>query len=380
MPLITSSSELKTLCRTLSSLPYIAVDTEFLRDKYYYPKLCLIQIGSPDGQYLIDPLFPNMDIAPLVELFTNPNIIKVFHSAKQDIETFYYITGKTITPLYDTQVAAMAVGYFSQTSYATLVSDFLNITLDKTNQFSEWDKRPLSKQQISYAIDDVRHLHVIYPLLNQKLIDQQRIHWIEEEITALTDPATYQIDPDTIWQKLSLRDRSPTFLGTVKTIAAWREKEAQSSNRPRTHILKDAVLIDIASIRPKSIERLCHIRGANHLNQTQEATLMAAIQDGIQNPLQATPATFYNKNLQPDEKHISDLFKIALHTVSQKHHVAERLIISSHDLLELALNPAATHPVMSGWRYEIFGKYIEGLRTGKLALRLSDGKIELMPI
>lgn len=376
MPLITDSTALDLLCTKLSSLPFIAIDTEFLRDKYYYPKLCLIQIGTEDNQYLIDPLAPNIDLSPLITLFTNPNVIKVFHSAKQDIETFYHLTGNIISPLADTQIIAMAIGYFSQTSYATLVSDFLGTSLDKTEQFSQWDRRPLSDNQLRYASADVLYLYKLYPLLQQKLIEKNRTTWIEDDIAELSDPSMYITLPERAWERLSLRDRSPLFLATVKALAAWREYTAQEANRPRTHILKDSTLIDIASARPKSISALQRIRQTSHLSPLQQQSIIDVIQKYKEYPTQSTIEPM--PILSPDDKYILDMFKILLYAVSKEHLIAERLLASSQDLVTLVINPKADIPAFSGWRYEIFGKYLKDLQTGTLALRINHGKVEFL--
>ena len=377
--LITDSPALATLCATLSTHPFIAVDTEFLRDKYYYPKLCLVQIGDANGQYLIDPLAPDIDLAPLWALFTNTAVLKIFHSAKQDIETIFHITGQMITPLYDTQVAAMAIGYFSHTSYAALVSDFLKVSLDKSSQFSQWDTRPLSAKQLTYAADDVRYLYQLYPLLHQKITQQDREHWLEDDMLLLTDPKTYAIDPDTAWQRLSLRDRSPVFLGVVRALASWRELEARRHNRPRTHILKDAALTDIASRRPGNADQLARIRGIHHMTTTQNTALLTAISEGIKNPVHTPPETLHMNGATPEEKYLCDLLKIALYATAKKHHIAERLIASSQDITDLVLRPSAPSPVMSGWRYDMFGKQIEAILAGELSLRVHQGKIDLLP-
>jgi ribonuclease D len=258
------------------------------------------------------------------------------------------------------------------------VADFLNKSLDKTEQFSQWDRRPLFPKQIQYAADDVRYLHMIYPLMQKRLKDRKRLEWVKEETNRLLDPLQYVTKPADAWQRLSLRDRSPLFLGIVKALAAWREQEAQSSNKPRTHILKDASLIDIATQRVKSQESLQKIRYANHLSQSQQQAIIAAVQLGINEPKRTnTPSSVI---LNPEEKYITDMFKILLHTASKKHQVAERLIATGQELAELATNPAAPIPAFSDWRYEIFGKDLKALQEGKLALRLNNGKIELLEV
>lgn len=373
--IITDSSALRTLCESLSTATFIAVDTEFLRDKYYYPKLCLIQLGTKEGQFLIDPLAPAIDLSPLWTLFTNPRVLKVFHSAKQDIETVYHMTGQIIAPLYDTQIAAMAIGYFSQTSYASLVLDLLHTTLDKSAQFSQWDIRPLSSKQLTYAIDDVRYLYQLYPLLHERILKKKRTDWLTDDLAILTNPQTYIIDPHLVWQRLSSSDRSPVFLGILKTLASWREHEARAANRPRTHILKDTVVMELASKRPSTPSQLARIRGLQHLTAEQQTAILSAITDGKQHPLSSdiTSTPFPTT----DEKYLIDLLKIALHVTAKKHQVAERLIASSQDIADIILRPSLPHAIMSGWRYDIFGKEVEKILAGSLSLQINQGDIHL---
>ncbi len=379
MSLITQSNEISNICDFLSTKDYIAVDTEFMRDRYYYPKLCLIQISFADNYYLIDALAPNIDLTPLWKLFQNPNVIKVIHSASQDIETIFYLSSNTISPIFDTQIAAMALGYQTHTSYANLINDFLGVRLNKQEQYSSWDQRPLSPNQIEYAIADVTYLYKLYPLIQNKLAALNRIDWIKDELLLLEDKFRYVNDPESAWQKLHIKDANSSYVGILKSLCSWRELTAQQENIPKTHILKDQVIIEIATRRPKTPNALYKIKGSSHLNNQHAIEIIKSIEQGINNPI-IIPKEVFPRILTSEQKYTIDLFKIALNIISSKNSVAEKLIASSDEIIRFIIDNDMEVKFMRNWRYEIFGKIASKLKNSQSAITYRNQRAELIDL
>jgi ribonuclease D len=378
MTLITNSEELKTLCEGLENERYITVDTEFLRDKTYYPKLCLIQVASEKTEFAVDPLAKGMDLEPLFKIFQNKKIMKVFHSARQDIEIILKLSGSVPIPMFDTQVAAMVCGFGASASYATLVSELVGKTVDKSSRFTDWSRRPLSKSQLDYALSDVTHLRVVYKKLKQELEDNGREHWLMEEMESLINPEYYTVNPEEVWEKLKPKGTSRRFLGVVRELAKWREFTAQKLDRPRGHVLKDPVLLEIAAIGPVSVEEFGAIRGTTGFKKSLIPEVVEVIAQAKQIPEAELPVVKkLQKNMKPNET-LVEMLKLLLKVKCSEFHVAEKLIATSEDLNKLAISDNMEVAVCKGWRYEIFGRHAVGLKKGEIALSIKDGKIEIL--
>jgi ribonuclease D len=378
MTLITNSAELKTFCEGLESEPYITVDTEFLRDKTYYPKLCLIQVASEKVDFAVDPLVKDMDLAPLFKIFQNENIIKVFHSARQDIEIILKLSGFVPKPLFDTQVAAMVCGFGASASYATLASELANKTVDKSSRFTDWSRRPLSKQQLDYALSDVTHLRVVYKKLKKELQDTGREHWLLEEMENLTNPDGYIVDPEEVWEKLKPKGTSRKFLGLVRELAKWREFAAQRLDKPRGHVMKDQVLLEVAAIAPGSPAEFEAIRGTSGFKKSLALEVLKVIDQAKKIPDSELPIVKkLQKYTKPNET-LVEMLKLLLKVKCSEFNVAEKLIATTDDLNKLAISDTIEGAISKGWRYEIFGRHAMGLKKGEIALCIRDGKIDII--
>lgn len=379
MILITDTKQLVEQCTSLEKEGYITVDTEFLRDKFYYPKLCLVQVASENTEFAIDPLAEEIDLTALFEIFANDNIVKVFHSARQDIEIILNLSGKVPSPLFDTQIAAMVCGFGASASYATLVSQICNQNLDKSSRFTDWSRRPLSEKQLSYAISDVTYLRDIYKSLRQNLKENKRESWLDEEMESLTNPDNYVTDPEKAWEKLKQRGTSRRFMGIAKEIAKWRELKAQELNRPKTFILKDTVLLEVAAIAPQTPSELKKIRGVGSLRKSEEIELVEAVERGRNVPDDQLP-----KKIQKKGKDVSqalvDMLKILLKAKCEELKIAEKILASSDDINKIASGKITENPVFKGWRNEVFGRYAKLLLDGKIVLAVEDGNVMIKEI
>jgi ribonuclease D len=377
MKLITDSLDLKNICEELQLEKYITVDTEFLREKTYYPKLCLIQIASENTEFAVDPLAEKMDLSPLFEIFANENIIKVFHSARQDIEIILKLSGFVPKPLFDTQVAAMVCGFGASASYATLVAELANANIDKSSRFTDWSRRPLSDKQLNYAISDVTYLRVIYKKLEQKLKESDRSSWLEEEMANLTNPDIYNVDPETIWQKLKPKGGSRRFLGILKELAKWRELKAQQLDRPRGHIVNDASLLEIAAVAPKDVVHLNLIRGVGNLKKSHELEIIEIIEKANLIPDDELPFLKKIKKSEKPNESLMELLKVLLKARCEEFHVAEKLVATTEDLSNLAISKEPQGVISKGWRFDVFGKYAYALKEGEISLSVKNGKIQI---
>ncbi len=385
MTLITTNSELRAFCAKLASVPFITVDTEFLREKTYYAKLCLIQISGPDKQAAaIDVLAEEeLDLAPIWDLMNNPSILKVFHAARQDLEIIYNLSGKIPTPLYDTQIAAMVCGFGEQVGYETLVTEICKLRVDKSSQFTDWSHRPLSKKQLAYALDDVLHLVDIYLELERRLQSKNRHHWVEEEANLLSDPKIYDIDPYETWKRLKLRSAKPKDLAVLKELAAWREEDAQRRDVPRARILKDETLLDLAFQKPLTETELARIRGfsADMAKGKLGKVILSVIEKGLAVPEDQMPSLDSKAPFPPKLGPMLEVLKMLLRIQASENDVAAKLITSSGDLEDYAINPKdENHPINHGWRYDVFGQYAQQLIDGKLALTVDRNKIKILKI
>ncbi len=377
-PLITDSKALADLCARLAKSPFVTVDTEFMRENTYWPDLCLIQIADTEEAAAIDPKAPGLDLAPLLGLLVeNDDVLKVFHAGGQDLEIVHNLTGKTPYPLFDTQVAAMALGMGEQVGYQNLVETMLKIRLDKGARFTDWSRRPLDTRQIDYAIGDVTHLARIFPMMLEKLRVTGRGGWLDQEMERLGDPASYLNVPDLAWMRIKPPSRKPEVLGRLKALAAWREREAQSKDIPRGRLAKDETLADIAAHPPQKQADLVRVRGiaASWASNEIGGRLMAALAAAEPLPESEMPSRDDRRpGLSKDATLIADLLKLLLKVRAKEADVAPRLIARS-DELEAIAGGDRDVPLLSGWRYEIFGKDALALVEGRLAFSVRDGKM-----
>ncbi len=380
MTLISTTDALASFCAGLRGAPYITVDTEFMRERTYWAKLCLIQVAGPDAAACIDPLAEGIDLAPLYALFDDPKIVKVFHAARQDIEIFVQATGRVPLPLFDTQVAGMVCGFGESVSYETIATKLADAKIDKSSRFTDWSLRPLTDKQITYALADVTHLRVVYEKLRQQLLETGRGSWIDDEMEILCDPGTYQLDPNEAWKKIKLRIEKPKLAVLAREIAAWREREARRLNIPRGRIFKDETLMEIAHQAPQTVEALARTRG---LSQGQAEgrvgeELLAAVRQALETPPADWPVLEAKKAPMRGNSAMLDLLRVLLKQVSDEHDVAPRLIASADDLDRLASEKEPDVKALKGWRFEIFGRSAMALKRGEVALAVRGRKIVLM--
>jgi ribonuclease D len=376
MNVVTTTADLKSLIAQLEPAPYLALDTEFMRDQTYWPKLCLLQVASPTVEAIVDPLADGIDLQPFYELLKSPHIVKVLHASRQDIEIFHQQGGVIPDPLFDTQIAAMVCGFGDSASYETLARKLAHVEIDKSARFTDWSRRPLSKRQLEYALADVTHLRVIYEALKKQLERTGRAVWVEEEIAALRDPGLYQLDPVNAWKRLKPRTYTKRFLAMLAAIAAWREREAQTRDQPRNRILKDEALLEIASHPPETAEALDHNRavpkgfGSSRMGKSLleaiEVGKTAAPPDGIE-PERA------RRKREPSPSAI-DLLKTLLRLRAEEAGVAPRLIANAEDIERLAAHDDEDVSALHGWRAKVFGDDARALRDGKLAIALEKGE------
>mgnify|MGYP001304123424 CR=1 FL=1 len=382
-PLITDTESLAALCERLAKSEFVAVDTEFMRENTYYPLLCLVQVGNEEEAAAIDPLAEGLDLSPLLELLTeNEDVLKVFHAGGQDVEIIYNLTGKTPHPIFDTQVAMMAISQSEQIGYANLVESWLGKTIDKGARFTDWSRRPLTERQIEYAIGDVTYLAKIFPKILKKLIKTGRGHWLNAEMERLADPAHYANDLSEAWHRVRAPSRNALVLGRLKAIAAWREVEAQDKNIPRGRIMRDETLADIASHPPKKQEDLAKVRGLSQAWKDNEIgrRLMKVLAEATELPKEEMPdKPQRGAPLGKEGALVADLLKLLLKIRAREIDVAARLLTRSEELEALAAGVRKL-PVLEGWRYETFGRDALDLVEGKLAFAVEDGRLKMTHI
>ncbi len=380
-PLITDSASLANLCTRLAQADFITVDTEFMRESTYYPELCLIQIADVNEAAAIDPMAPGLDMQPLLDLLTdNEDVLKVFHAGGQDIEIIYNLTGKTPHPLFDTQVAAMALGQGEQIGYSNLVDSWLGIAVDKGARFTDWARRPLDERQIEYAIGDVTHLAVIFPKMLERLRKTGRGAWLNQEMERLGDKANYANDPDLAWKRVRISGRKPDVLGRLKALARWRELEAQAKDLPRGRIVKDETLGDLAGHPPRKQADLAKVRGlsATWASNDIGGRLMAALENAP--PLEGDelpPRDDRKPGLGKDGSLVADLLKLLLKIRSRDIDVASKLLARADELEALAAGVRTGLPMLEGWRFDQFGRDALDLVEGRLGFAVQGGKLKM---
>jgi len=382
MRLINNNQELQAFCATLSEEDFITVDTEFLREKTYYPELCLIQIASSTEAVAIDPLASGIDLTPVFDVMADQSVLKVFHSARQDLEIFLNLTNQIPAPLFDSQVAAMVCGFGDSVGYEALVNVLLSEAVDKSSRYTDWSRRPLTVQQLSYAISDVTHLREIYLIFKAQLEESGREAWLEEEMTILTSVETYRSDPMEAWRKLKPRSYKPRFILTLQAVAAWREEEARRRNSTKNRLMRDDTITEIAATIPKSFEQLTKARGLNSsiFKKDQGRSFLAMVHEAANQDPKLAP----EQPRKPDNRDRNDalleLLRVLLKAKIDQHKVAGKLIASSKDLEKMALGQLDGLAFLEGWRRDVFGEEALALADGKTALTIKKGKIAIIPL
>jgi ribonuclease D len=380
-PMIEDTASLAALCERWSKSPFIAVDTEFMRENTFWPDLCLIQVADANEAAAIDPKAPGLDLKPLLDLMTdNEDVLKVVHAGGQDIEIVYNLTGKTPHPLFDTQVAAMALGQGEQVGYSNLVDQWLGISLDKGARFTDWGRRPLDARQIDYAIGDVTHLSRIFPKMLDKLMKTGRGEWLDAEMERLSNPANYAQEPSEAWKRVKIASRKPEVLGRLRALAAWREHEARTKDLPRGRIVKDETLSDLALNPPRAQSDLSRVRGlsASWAGNDIGGRMMAALANAVPLPAELMPPRDDRKpGLGKDGALVADLLKLLLKIRAKETNVAPRLLARTDDLDALAAGVREELSILTGWRFEQFGRDALDLVEGRLAFAVVEGKLKM---
>ena len=379
MLVISDTKTLADFSAELARKPFVAVDTEFMREKTYWPILCLIQAAAEGMEAIIDPLAGGLDLAPFLDVMKNTKVLKVFHAARQDLEIFHKLLGEVPAPIFDTQIAAMACGFGDQIGYEPLMRDLVKAKIDKGSRFTDWARRPLTDNQLSYALSDVTHLRDACPILRKKLEDGARAHWIEAEMEALYDPGLYFIRPENAWKRLKLKGVRRKELGILVSLAAWREAEAQARDVPRSRILKDEALFELARLHPKTPKDLAKARSISNGYERSNAgaALLEAVKAGAATPSDRLPDIEQPKLAKPPAD-VVELLKVLLKRQCEIYDVAPKLIASSADIEEIARNDDADAPALKDWRREIFGEAALKLKRGEIGLRLNKGTIDLI--
>jgi len=380
--LITATDALAALCERLQAEEFVTVDTEFMRERTYFPELCVVQLAGDAEIAVVDAQAEGLDLAPLGALLAAPGVLKVFHAARQDNEIFLYRFGAVPTPLFDTQVAAMVAGFGDQVGYDALVAALTGGHIDKAHRFSDWAARPLSAAQIAYAAADVTHLRGVYRRLRARLEKDGRLDWVAAEMASLADPATYRADPDQMWERLRPRTANRRLLGVLRAVAAWREREAQRVNIPRQRLLKDEALLEIAATAPETPEALARARGVTRgfAEGKSGASLLVAINEARALPpdaLPPAPAVRDNSRASPA---LVSLLKVLLAAKSEQHHVAPKLLASSEEIERLAGEDSPDLPALQGWRRTVFGEDALALKEGRIALSVEGKRIKLLTL
>lgn len=380
MELIKTNEDLITVCKLISKAKYIAIDTEFIREKTYWSKLCLIQVCTNNLEIIIDPLENKIDLTPFIKILNKKSILKVFHSGRQDIEIFHNISGKIPQPIFDTQIAAMVCGFGESVGYDKLVDKILNKKIDKSSRFSNWAKRPLTKKQLNYAIRDVTYLFEIYPILNKEIKIKKREGWLDDELGVLLSKETYNTNPEIAYKRLKIRSFDIKTRAITYQLALWREKKAQALDIPRGRVLRDEIIYELASIKPKTTNEINNMRSFSNgfrLKEDIKQEILDNILIGLTLKDKNLPKTPKRKSLPHGTNSRVSLLKILLNSVSEQHNVAQKLIASASDLEDLIANDEADIKTLKGWRYELFGKKALDFKNGKIAIVMSNNNIEL---
>ncbi|MHC2250569.1 ribonuclease D [Bradyrhizobium embrapense] len=376
MDLISTTSDLAAACDRLAKHKVITVDTEFLRETTYYPLLCVVQMASADEAVVVDALAPGIDLRPFFDLMSNEAVLKVFHAARQDIEIVWHLSGTIPHPIFDTQVAAMVLGYGDSIAYDQLVDRVTGHRPDKTHRFTDWSRRPLSEEQLHYAVSDVTHLREVFAALDADLKKRDRSDWVSEEMEVLTSPKTYDFHPERAWERLKTRVRKPRELAVLIEVAAWREQEAQSRDVPRSRVLKDDAVGDIATHAPTSLEKLGNLRSLPKGFERSKwgADIIAAVQRGLARDHATLPKLEKPRNNSNGAATV-ELLKVLLRMTSERHGVASKVIATVDDLEQIAASDQADVGALHGWRRELFGEAALKLKHGQLALAIDKGRV-----
>ena len=375
--LISTTAELETTCARFARKDFVTVDTEFHRETTFWPQLCVVQLASEDEAVAVDALAPGVDLAPVYELMANPDVVKVFHAARQDVEIFWKHTGRVPAPMFDTQVAAMVCGYGEQVSYSELALSICKAHVDKSSRFTDWARRPLSEAQIEYAIGDVTYLRAIYRALITKLKASGRLAWLEDEMRVLTSAATYEQHPEHAWERFKTRGRKPRDIAVLMELAAWREQEAQTRDVPRSRVLKDEVLIEVALAAPRNVETLANLRAFPRGMERSRAAeeILAAVERGLARDPKSVPKPERERRNGNGGAATVELLKVLLRQVCEETGVAGKLIATVEDLESIAADDHADVPALTGWRRQLFGARALELKHGRLALTVERGKV-----
>jgi ribonuclease D len=377
---ITQTDQLVELCQRLAAETFVTVDTEFMREKTYWPELCVVQLAGTGDVAVVDALATGLDLAPLGALLADTAVVKVFHAARQDVEIFLQLFGVVPVPLFDTQVAAMVAGFGDQVGYDSLVGALTGGHIDKAHRFSDWSARPLSPAQVNYAAADVTYLRLVYERLTARLEKDGRLAWVAEEMGALAEPSTYRPDPETIWERLRPRTNNRRMLGAVRAVAAWREREAQRINIPRQRLVRDESLLEIAATMPDSPEALARVRGVTRgfADGNGGQGLLAALAHAAALPEDALPDSRTVREGPKPSPALVALLKVLLAEKAESNDVAPRLLASSDDLDRLAAEDSPDIPALHGWRRHVFGEDAQALKAGKIALGVNGRRIKLI--
>lgn len=377
MTIITTTADLAAVCKRLARFEAVMIDTEFMRETTYWPKLCVVQLASPEEAVIVDAMAPDLSLDPFFKLMKNEEVIKVFHAARQDIEIVYH-RGKFIPhPVFDTQVAAMVCGFGDSISYDQLVHRLTGERIDKSSRFTDWSRRPLSERQTEYALADVTHLRLVYQALAQRLAEQSRTEWVREEMEVLTSPETYQLEPEHAWKRLKMRVRKPIELAVLREVAAWREREAQARDVPRGRVFKDDAIYEIAAQQPTTPTALGHLRtiprGFERSRSAEE--ILATVRKALEIPKEELPRIPKFKQAMNGNGAAVDLLKVLLKMISESHGVASKIIATVDDLEAIAGDDAAEVPALTGWRRELFGETALKLKRGQIALAVNQNHV-----
>ena len=378
---IISQNHLNDALSIISNGNMFAIDTEFLREKTYYPQLCLIQIAGNGIHFAIDPIAGDLDLSQLWDLLQDEAITKVFHAGRQDIEIFFHLTGKVPANIFDTQIASMVCGLGDQVGYDKLVHHFLGKTIDKSSRFTDWSKRPLSEKQISYALDDVIYLEQIYPLISAQLANEQKMSWIEEEANILKASSTYDVNVDEVYKRIKIRTNKGIILNRLKHLARFRETECQRRDLPRGRFLKDETLMDLAATAPRTVQAVAKIRGlGNQKSDWLAKQLVSLIEQADSAPKNEWPEIAEKKSKERAPAAVLEMLRVLLKHVCDEAKIAPRLIASAQDLERLALSDDRSQPILQGWRFDVFGKQALAMKKGKIAMALEKGAIRFIDI
>ncbi|VAV86404.1 Ribonuclease D [hydrothermal vent metagenome] len=383
MKIITTTGELETLCRDLGQDPYITVDTEFMRERTYWAKLCLIQIAGAEHEAIVDPQADGLDLSSFFELMANESIVKVFHAARQDVEIIHHLSGVIPKPLFDTQIAAMVCGFGDQIGYEPLVRRLVDAQIDKSSRFTDWSRRPLSDKQLHYALSDVTHLRGVYEKLKTQLDTSGREPWLTEEMKVLTDEETYQTDPEKAWLRVKYRPRKKIQQAILMDVAAWREKEAQHRDVPRNRIIKDDAIGELAMQAPKDQNALSRLRAVprGYANSRHGEAIVAAVKRGLARDLNDVPDVKDRSQRLPEGVgEIAEILKLALKITAEQEGIAARIIANAADIEAIAGGKTDKVKTLKGWRRDLFGQVALNLKAGKLAIGLRDGKAAIFSV